>query len=321
MAKRVILQGQVNSDLLFMIDGIIHDLHRLYGYEPDGSYSEINAPKTENFYEVLDDKRLSLEKVMTEISLENEIFLRMPPFYGYRQTSKTFDGADRLAPLIELVAITISKALEGPPCSKHMKLSDSLKTGDVVISFNYDILMDNALRNSRKLTDYGYLVPFQKAEDAPSEVTLLKLHGSMNWLHCSYCGSYFLTRSKKMCEWYVSLPRTCPKCNQSNVYLERVIIPPLLTKDYSTQPMEYLWSEAERQLHRAREIVVIGYSFPHTDFATEALFRIGLPWTAQRQTRFTVVNPDKNVFERFSRAFNTPKVEWVNSLDEYLDTL
>jgi NAD-dependent SIR2 family protein deacetylase len=330
MAKKVILKGRVESDLLMMIEGTIHDLHRLYGYELPDEHSGINAPDAEKFLEVLDDKRLSLEKVMTELSLETGIFLQLPPFYGYRRKSDVLDFADSLAPLIELVAVTISKALEGPPCSKHMKLAQSLKTGDMVISFNYDILMDNALRNSGKLTDCGYLVPFQKAsdgqewkrsEDVPSEVVLLKLHGSMNWLRCSYCGSYFLTRSEKMGPWYVSLPKQCPTCRESGTYLERVIIPPLLTKEYSVQPFNRLWSEASRRLPRMREIVVIGYSFPPTDFATETLLRIGLPWTIQKSIQFKVVNPDKEVFERFSRAFGTSKVNWVGSLEEYLDTL
>ena len=330
IAKKVILQGLIDQNLLQMIDGIINDLCKLYGYEPVDVYSiEINSPDATKILEVLDDKRLSLEKVMTELSLEMGLFLQQPPFYGFRFNEKG-DYLDLLSPLIELIAVTISKALEGPPCSNHKKLAESLGNGDSVISFNYDILMDNALRNSHKLTDYGYLVPFQKSledpqwtrpEDTPSEVELLKLHGSMNWLHCSYCGSYFLTRSEKMGSWYVSLPKNCPKCRNSSDYLERVIIPPLLAKDYSAQPINYLWREAARRLSRTREVIVIGYSFPPTDFAVEALLRSGLPWNCQKETHFTIVDPDKNVFERFSQRFNMAKVDWKGSLAEYLDNL
>lgn len=280
---------------------------------------------------VLDDERLSLEKVMTQLSLEWEIFVKIPPFFGYQQSGNAvgFAGSS-LAPLIELVAVTMSKALEGPPCSRHQRLAGSLKKGDIVISFNYDILMDNALRHSGMLTDSGYMVPFQQINDgqqwirsdnAPSSVLLFKLHGSMNWLHCSYCGSHFLMRSEKIGPWYVSIPDQCPNCKMPGSYLERVIIPPLLTKDYSAPPIHYLWEEASRRLSEVREIVVIGYSFPHTDFATETLFRIGLPWTRQKKTRFTVVNPDEEVFERFSKAFSDSEVKWVTSLEDYLDTL
>jgi hypothetical protein len=331
MAKKVILQEGIEPNFRIMIEGIIHDLQRLYGYDPFDVKDWIGTPEADRFLEILDDERLSLEKVMTQLSLEREIFFQTPPFYGYRRGNNAVGLDDSLAALIELIAITISKALEGPRCSKHMKLASSLRSGDVVISFNYDILMDNALRDSGKLTDRGYLVPFQMAfndqqwiapEDSPSEVVLLKLHGSMNWLHCSYCGSYFLTRFEKTGAWYVSLHKNCPKCGRPRDYLERVIIPPLPTKDYTTQPMNYLWNEAERHLmSRRREIVIIGYSFPPTDFATEALLRIALPWESQKQTHFIIVNPNKDVHERFRKAFHTSEVEWVESLDDYLTAL
>jgi hypothetical protein len=287
MAKKVILQGGVDPTLLPMIDQLIEDLRRLYGYDPPdlntvsilgNEQRIIREPEYERFLEVLDDKRLSLEKVMTQLSLEKEIFLRLPPFLGYKENGK--DGySDLLAPLVELVAITISKALEGPPCSKHMKLADAMEKGDAVISFNYDILMDNALRNSNRLTDNGYLVPFQRIldnqewkrpEEKMSDVVLLKLHGSMNWLHCTNCNSYLLMRHEKIGPWYTSLPKYCPNCRAPNSY-ERVIVPPLLSKNYSVQPIDYLWRQAGEYASRAREIVILGYSFPYTDFATETL--------------------------------------------------
>lgn len=337
MAKKVILQGGVDPTLLPMIDQLIEDLRRLYGYDPPdlntvsilgNEQRIIGEPEYERFLEVLDDKRLSLEKVMTQLSLEKEIFLRLPPFLGYKENGK--DGySDLLAPLVELVAITISKALEGPPCSKHMKLAGSMEKGDAVISFNYDILMDNALRNSNRLTDNGYLVPFQRIldnqewkrpEEKMSDVVLLKLHGSMNWLHCTNCNSYLLMRHEKIGPWYTSLPKYCPNCRAPNSY-ERVIVPPLLSKNYSVQPIDYLWRKAGEYVSRAREIVILGYSFPHTDFATETLLRSALLYSLQKEVRFTLVNPDKKVFERFAEAFSSSRIDWKSSLEEYFDTM
>ena len=259
MAKKVMLHDGIDRALLPMIELLIDDLRRLYGYEPPdlntvsilGNEQRIGQPDYERFLEVLDDKRLSLEKVMTQLSLEKEIFFRLPPFLGYSGNGKD-KYSDLLAPLIELVAITISKALEGPPCLKHAKLANSMERGDAIISFNYDILMDNTLRNSNKMTESGYLLPFQRIlenqelrrpEDTPSDVVLLKLHGSMNWLHCINCNSYLLMRSEKVGSWYTSLPKYCPNCENPYSY-ERVIVPPLLTKDYSAQPIDYLWRQA-----------------------------------------------------------------------------
>lgn len=331
MAKKVILNSRLEPNLAVRIEGMVHNLHRLYGYEPFEVRGWINTSDASRFLEVLDDDRLSLEKVMTQLILENEIFQRMPPFDGYYQAeNRTIDVDDSPKALIELVALTISKALEGPVCSEHMRLANSLSQGDVVISFNYDILMDNALRETKKFTDCGYLVPFQKvldrqeqrkSEDAPSDITMLKLHGSLNWLHCSFCDSNFLNRSEKISTQYATLPSSCPNCGESNVYFERVIVPPLVAKDYSIQPLKYLWSRANRYVARAREIVIIGYSFPPTDFATEALLRDSFPWNMQRRTRFVIVNNDEKVFERFKKTFSSSVVEWKSSLKEYLDKI
>jgi NAD-dependent SIR2 family protein deacetylase len=249
--------------------------------------------------------------------------------YGYprKENSEYFD--DSLPALFELVAITIEEALRGPVCDEHLKLANTLGQGDAVISFNYDLLMDNALRQSGKLTDSGYFLPFHKVlsdqgwespQNKPSPVSMLKLHGSLNWMHCSYCNSYVSTRSEKMASWYTLKPQTCPICGQPSLYLERVIVPPLLAKDYSMHPLKYLWNQAIRHVIRSREIAIIGYSFPPTDFGTEALLRVGLQGDLQKRVRFTIVNPDKTVYDRFKDIFNASTVEWKESLAEYLKT-
>jgi hypothetical protein len=331
MAKKVLLNTTLEPNLTLQIEGIVHHLHRLYGYDPFDICDWINTPNSSRFLEILDDDRLSLEKVMTQLILENEIFQRIPPFNGYYQgNNRTINVDDSPFALIELIALTISKALQGPVCSEHIKLANSLSKGDIVISFNYDILMDNALRESKKFTDSGYLVPFQKvsdgqnwrrAEDESSDITLLKLHGSLNWLHCSNCDGTFLNRSEKISPEYSSFPKNCPSCGESNAYFQRVIVPPLLAKDYSLQPLKLLWGLANRYVARAQEIVIIGYSFPPTDFATEALLRDSLPWGRQKQTHFTIVNPDEKVYDRFKKIFNSSVLEWKSSLKEYLNSI
>ncbi len=125
---------------------------------------------------------------MTQFSLQNEVFQPMPSLYGYpRKVNSDYD--DSLPALFELVAITIEEALRGPICDEHLKLANTLGQGDAVISFNYDLLMDNALRQSGKLTDSGYFLPFHKVlsdqgwespQNNPSTVSMLKLHGSLN---------------------------------------------------------------------------------------------------------------------------------------------
>jgi hypothetical protein len=335
MAKKVLLSGKVEPNFLLTIQSMIYNLQMLYGYD---SYFDIgilengwiNTEKGKEFLNVLDDKRLSLEKVMTQFNIENEVFQPMPSAYGYPRKDNSNDYYYPLAELFELVATTIEEALKGPVCQEHLKLANSLGEGDAVISFNYDLLMDNALRQSGKLTDSGYFLPFHKVlgdsgwispQNTSSNVSMLKLHGSLNWLHCSYCNSYLLTRSEKMGSWSYLKPKNCPICGESNSFLERVIVPPLLAKDYSVPPLKYLWNRAIRQLAISKEIVIIGYSFPPTDFGTEALLRWGLAGDFQKRAHFTVVNPDEAVYQRVKDTFNSSTVLWKKSLAEYFESV
>ena len=88
MAKKVILHHQIDPNLLQLIEQLVDDLRRLYGYKQ--IYPDLKLPSLpffaeeakcsyDEFLEVLDDKRLSLEKVMTQLSIERELFQRLPP--------------------------------------------------------------------------------------------------------------------------------------------------------------------------------------------------------------------------------------------------
>ncbi len=65
----------------------------------------------------------------------------------------------------------------------YAEFADKLvQVGDVIITFNYDDSLDRDLKRTGKwdVSD-GYGFPFAAAV-RPSDVLILKLHGSMNWL-------------------------------------------------------------------------------------------------------------------------------------------
>ena len=83
------------------------------------------------------------------------------------------------------------------PCTYHANLIQAIVPRDTIISFNYDCVVDHALREHGKgkwSAQYGYGFPssalvvghaFWSAAAAPTgqnkSVNLLKLHGSLNW--------------------------------------------------------------------------------------------------------------------------------------------
>lgn len=276
---------------------------------------------------VFDDPRLELESVMTLLSVSAEIFDRkiLYPFYSEYPL-------DPLHTLIELIAITLDEALKGPVCEKHKRLVESMSSRDVVLSYNYDILLDNALFEVGSFSDAGYLIDFCRTFDGSrwvrpneekSKVLLLKLHGSMNWLRCTVCGSDLLLRGQKFVSPYLSdIIDKCPRCKAGNEKLQRLMVPPLLTKDYHDRDINYLWLTAERLFKDVERITVIGYSLPATDFASETLLRRAIfHRLIPTSVPLTIVNPDDPVALRFATIFNSSKISKFQNLDQYLSSL
>lgn len=105
-----------------------------------------------------------------------------------------FLGFKTYTELVFLFASVINEIQNGPPSRSHRQLARSLSPNDAVITFNWDSLMERALKIETGWSiDHGYAFkPKCVFRDGWSEVegvsaqqtspTVLKLHGSANWL-------------------------------------------------------------------------------------------------------------------------------------------
>lgn len=93
--------------------------------------------------------------------------------------------------LLFLFATTLNEIANGPVSQSHIDLAESLRPDDVVLTFNWDTLMDRALMEVAGWSvDSGYVIKphsvFRDGWNGPetrsSPNKLIKLHGSVNWL-------------------------------------------------------------------------------------------------------------------------------------------
>ena len=112
------------------------------------------------------------------------------------ESGEQFDRVLALRPYTQLTCIfasVINEIQNGPISNAHKAIAEHLSPNDVVLTFNWDTLMDRALADASDWsTDYGYgfrpksiyrnewVEPTRNG--CRSCVELLKLHGSTNWI-------------------------------------------------------------------------------------------------------------------------------------------
>ncbi len=187
-------------------------------------------------------------------------------------------------------------------CGNYERLVERLDDGDVVITFNYDFLLDRVLEEVGGLLYRSQPLP-TTYDLGGRAVKYLKLHGSVLW-YVEYVGGEKARRSagessvgtvrfeefkhrllevRRGADW---LPpeihdwqnvrtsgsfeelRACEgdtSPENRSTRIEKLIVPPTAVKTWRPE-IKALWDHAGSALGACEEIFVIGYSFPDTDF-------------------------------------------------------
>ena len=159
------------------------------------------------------------------------------------------------------------------------------------ITFNYDLVLEDALRNAGFGIDYGVartrLAPQGSLALAQKRVVpVLKLHGSVNWVQ----GGSANGEAMAAYESY-EMVRTLGK--------PPVLVPPTWRKDFSGHFSD-VWNAALAAVRTATRLCIIGFSLPETDVHFRYLLAAGLQENISlRRISFADPSPER-VEERAS---------------------
>ena len=240
---------------------------------------------------------LLMESFFTQLESLNEFYSELkidrgPRVRSYQTHLEQFPAY--LASVFRaLRSIAPDESLE---CKYHRSLARSLRAGDTVISFNYDCIMDAALRDcSGKSWDAssGYGVDVGSGAEAWHDhsgrgrkakwpVNLLKVHGSLNWVRADDTAVHLREDPYEDTE------------RESNE-----VVPPVWNKRISEDPvLADIWKSARNSLRAGPVLVVIGYSVPDTDLLSQVLLRVATSEGGKNLTHLISVNPDKKAHEK-----------------------
>jgi len=208
----------------------------------------------------------------------------------------------------------------------------------VVITTNYDLLCELSLKARNKSVSYpGFSSEAICSGDAkchaqlgdseasgaepPNSVPVIKLHGSANWFSlrgewyafddCAYLsGDIHFPDLPRRLKTVADRPGNSPPSADSNgavAEVEPAIIPPMLGKSSANRVIASQWNRAIEELSRARQIWVVGYSFPTTDMFMTRLLTQGV------QNNFDL--------DGFYIVDTAPWDTWKPRLDEMVGTM
>jgi hypothetical protein len=214
-----------------------------------------------------------------------------------------------------------------------------------VVSLNYDIIVDNVLssvveRATGMLPDYACdiattqyrgteLLPLPDGKSL--RLTLLKLHGSLNWMHCPNCHRLelgiadsgrrtvkaldMLWQSRQALRLAESYSRQGRMCEDCGARLRALLITPTGQKDYRNPHIARIWYTADRALRRAARVAFVGYSLPPDDVEVAYLFKRGLSHldstciTVVESTDRRVALSEHHVGRRYRNLFGD-RIDW-----------
>lgn len=263
-------------------------------------------------------ERINIEDILTHLEIEIE----------KRATFDLLEVRQQLLTLIRDVLLGLELKLPGAP-GQYNALSERLQDNDTIITFNWDLILDNILDRAIILNDINDKKPRTKSKrphyqnfienlSAYSEwiwahMTTakpfsswssnigysLKLHGSIDWFYCP---------NENCRSWHKVFPQLDPlktyQCGECYEAMECLLIPPTLNKRYRQYPLiQRIWNLAAQEIQSAKELVIWGYSLPPTDFYSLWLIRQArkLPIESLIIINREIVNNQYNVRVEFVR--------------------
>lgn len=259
--------------------------------------------------------RRSLEKGKLDINIE-ELLTYLEIDIERERSAILFEIREIIDNLIRELLSVLAEPL-GSGSGEYSTLAGMLQPDDSVLTFNWDLLLDNelgrlaSLRNRSTVdnnTYYGRMLFHQMATvegtiarstiERPVDVlpmikgSYIKLHGSIDWVYCDEEGCRAYRKVFPVLEYRKE--NYCLECYHRTRHL---LILPLLNKRYGEYPsISKLWRMASLILRSARKVVVWGYSLPPTDTYSRWLLSSMLGNCEQ----VAVINPS-NVSKRSGR--------------------
>jgi hypothetical protein len=241
----------------------------------------------------------------------------------------------------------------GAPVGKLLAAAGKRADELTVITFNHDLVIENEIQKRAALRrrwcldkcygsmsdDLQLVVPMSAQPvfdihddgvcDHSRPITLLKLHGSLNWVvrinsrrpsASMLSGSRdvdLMVGNKRVAINREVYERPSQGRGRSQWRLWPVVVPPVYAKTALRGAMSKAWADARAAVEAADRVVVFGYSLPVIDLEAEKLFERALAQNAELRC-VDVINPAYESAARVAEVGRTKPLRWYPSVSAML---
>lgn len=207
------------------------------------------------------------------------------------------------------IPVAVNQGIIALICDGELPNLYRIRRGDVIVTFNYDTVIEESISNDGPHWDpsdgYGFNASgvtldwarrwrntHNKVASRGSEFRLLKLHGSINW-------TLYKTNAVRL----KPRPYVVRARNGAPVFDKCSVLPPGWHKRIDINPYRQLWRKARLKLEMCSRLAIIGYSLPETDLLARALLAEVCRLRAARRhylEHLHLADPSESVKDRFS---------------------
>ncbi|MFI5096086.1 MAG: SIR2 family protein [Candidatus Acidiferrales bacterium] len=278
-------------------------------------YQRTNAVGLETYYRDLETRAIIGEFAKTA---------NQPKDWGRRQ--KELEELIRRVYVHTTVSDTRASTVSPKKSPIHKNILAQLRSGDTIITFNYDLIIEESFSSAElwnPIDGYGIKtsgktkgwtkrwLQDRQYRSGGSKLSLLKLHGSLNWE--SYPNGTAIRLKPK--------PYLVSTRNGKTRFEKISILAPGWKKPIDKNPYKKFWREARLQLEKCKTLIILGYSLPETDLLAQSLIAEVVRTRAARNElirQLHLADHNETVKERFIRMF-TPALGSHGKIFKYRD--
>jgi SIR2-like domain len=197
-------------------------------------------------------------------------------------------------------------------CESHIHLLQRMRSSDAVITFNYDLVTERALRKLVSTPCFGdWIYGFRpRPANAANIPTIYKLHGSVNWTYQDETRT-FKARQES---WAAFDKEPGYRAHTDDSFFP--IMLPFWDKKIEDKPWSEIWKRAAAHLNRCSQLIVWGYSLPQTDLKALELLKLSLGTGCLEDV--CVIDPAGEVRTKWRAMFPSKKFWPYEKFEDFL---